>query len=149
MNSRPLTVDNLTDPSSMPLSPSNILTMKTRIVLPPPGIFQRADLYCRKRWRQVQYLANDFWSRWKKEYLSSLQSRSKWSGEKRNFQINDVVLVKDENLPRNQWPLARVAKVFTSEDKLVRRVQLYIPTSKSELQRPIHKLVLLVGADEQ
>ena len=133
----------------MPLSPSNILTMKTRIVLPPPGIFQRADLYCRKRCRQVQYLANDFWSRWKKEYLSSLQSRSKWSGEKRNFQINDVVLVKDKNLPRNQWPLARVAKVFTSEDKLVRRVQLYIPTSKSELQRPIHKLVLLVGADEQ
>ena len=148
VNSRPLTVDNLTDSSIMPLSPSNILTMKTRIVLPPPGIFQREDMYCRKRWRQVQYLANQFWSRWKKEYLSGLQNRQKWVGEKRNFRINDIVLVKDENLPRNQWPLARVVKVFASNDKLVRRVQLLIPTSKSELQRPIHKLVLLVAADD-
>ena len=148
VNSRPLTVENLADPSSMPLSPSNVLTMKTRIVLPPPGIFQREDMYCRKRWRQVQYLANQFWSRWKKEYLSGLQKRQKWGGEKRNFRINDIVLVKDENLPRNQWPLARVVKVFASKDKLVRRVQLLIPTSKSELQRPIHKLVLLVAAND-
>ena len=148
VNSRPLTVDNLTDSTSLPLSPSNILTMKTRIVLPPPGIFQREDMYCRKRWRQVQYLANQFWFRWKKEYLMGLQNRQKWVGEKRNFRINDIVLVKDENLSRNQWPLARVVKVFVSRDNLVRRVQLLIPTSKSELQRPIHKLVLLVAADD-
>jgi len=148
VNSRPLTVDNLNDSTSLPLSPSNILTMKTRIVLPPPGIFQREDMYCRKRWRQVQYLANQFWFRWKKEYLMGLQNRQKWVGEKRNFRINDIVLVKDENLPRNQWPLARVVKVFVSRDNLVRRVQLLIPTSKSELQRPIHKLVLLVAADD-
>ena len=37
---------------------------------------------------------------------------------------------------------------FCSKNNLVRRVQLLIPTSKSELQRPIHKLVLLVAADD-
>jgi hypothetical protein len=149
VNSRPLTVENLNDPTSVPITPNSLLTMKTKVVLPPPGEFQRADLYCRKRWRQVQHLANEFWLRWRKEFLCNLQVRQKWGSEKRNFAINDVVMVKDEDLPRNQWPLARVTKVFPdTEDGLVRRVQLLIPTSKSELQRPIHKLVLLVKADE-
>ena len=63
--------------------------------------------------------------------------------------VNDVVLVKDVELPRNQWPLARVTKTFPDEeDGLVRKVQLQISTSKSELQRPIQKLVLLVEGDE-
>ena len=145
VNSRPLTVENLNDPTSLPISPMNILTMKTKVVLPPPGVFQREDIYCRKRWRHVQHLANEFWSRWQKEYLCNLQIRQKWPNKKRNFQINDVVMVKDENLPRNQWPLARVIKTFPDPiDNLVRKVQLYLPTSKSDLLRPIQKLVLLV-----
>jgi len=123
----------------------NILTMKNKVVLQPPGVFQREDIYCRKRWRHVQHLANEFWSRWQKEYLCNLQIRQKWPNKKRNFQINDVVMVKDENLPRNQWPLARVIKTFPDTiDNLVRKVQLYLPTSKSDLLRPIQKLVLLV-----
>ena len=147
VNSRPLTVDNLNDPTSLPLCPMNILTGKTRIVFPPPGNFQRADLYCRKRWRQVQHLANEFWSRWHKEFMSTLQTRQKWNDTKRNFQVNDVVLVKDEQLPRNQWPLARVIKVFESPgDNLVRRVELATQSSKS-VMRPICKLVLLVEGE--
>ena len=73
LNSRPLTTDNLNDPSSLePLTPNHILMMKSNVVLPPPGEFQRADLYSRKRWRRVQYLVNQFWLRWRKEYLQSL-----------------------------------------------------------------------------
>jgi len=105
-------------------------------------------MYCRKRWRQVQHLANEFWTRWKKEYLQSLQVRQKWNEKSKNIQKDDIVLVKDENLPRNQWPLGRVVKTFPDDqDGLVRQVQLYIPTSKSELRRPIHKLCLLVEAN--
>ena len=83
LNSRPLTTDNLNDPSSLePLTPNHILMMKSNVVLPPPGEFQRADLYSRKRWRRVQYLVNQFWLRWRKEYLQSLQTRNKWSKTK-------------------------------------------------------------------
>ena len=149
VNSRPLTVDNLNDPMSLPLSPMNILTGKTKIVLPPPGVFQKADVYCRRRWRQVQHLANEFWSRWRKEFINSLQPRQKWNHRRRNFQINDVVMIKDENLPRNQWPLARITKVYEDpKDSLVRKVDLYAPTSKSVLLRPIQKLILLVEGDQ-
>ena len=63
VNSRPLTIENLHDPESNPFSPSNLLTMKSHFVLPPPGVFQKEDMYCRKRWRVAQHLANCFWSR--------------------------------------------------------------------------------------
>jgi hypothetical protein len=76
-----------------------------------------------------------------------LQIRHKWNNKEANFKTGDIVLVKDENLPRNQWPLGRIVKTFPDEhDGLVRQVQLYIPTAKSELKRPIHKLCLLVKA---
>ena len=64
VNSRPLTVDTISDPESPhPLSPANILTMKSMVTRGPPGVFQKADVYCRKRWRRVQHVANEFWLR--------------------------------------------------------------------------------------
>ena len=78
LNSRPLTVETLGDvKSEQPLSPNNILTMKTKVVMPPPGEFVRADEFSRRRWRRVQHIANEFWQRWRKEFLSALQFRQK------------------------------------------------------------------------
>jgi hypothetical protein len=79
VNSRPLTVENQNDPSGpVPLTPNHLLTMKTGIVLPPPGDFVKEDAYARKRWRQVQFLADQFWKRWRLEYLQKQQERQKW-----------------------------------------------------------------------
>ena len=73
VNSRPLTVETINDGQSpMPISPNNILTMKTKVVMPPPGVFQKPDLYCRSRWRRIQHLSNEFWSRWRKEFIQTL-----------------------------------------------------------------------------
>ena len=78
VNSRPLTTDTLNDPKSPePLTPNHLLTMKTKVVLPPSGNFVKEDMYARKRLRRVQYLANQFWNRWRKEYLLNLQKRQK------------------------------------------------------------------------
>lgn len=41
------------------------------------GIFEKADRYHRKKWRQVQLLADLFWKRWLREYLPTLQTRGK------------------------------------------------------------------------
>ena len=165
VNSRPLTVNNLNDPVSLePLTPNHLLTMKSNILLPPPGQFLRNDIYSRKRWRRVQFLANEFWNRWRKEFLSSLQSRQKWTAPKRNMCVGDIVIVKDDNAPRNLWRLGRILETYPESDGFVRKVRLSVGTlnldrngvrkSKlSELERPIHKLILLketedVPADE-
>ncbi|XP_031549049.1 uncharacterized protein LOC116286634 [Actinia tenebrosa] len=87
VNGRPLTVENLADPlSGEPLTPNQLLTLKTQVVLPPPGRFDTPDLYSKKRWRRVQYLANQFWLRWQKEYCSQLQRRQRWTDYKRNME---------------------------------------------------------------
>ena len=74
VNSRPLTC---VDADTPPLTPSQLFTMKTKVVMPLPGQFVKQDLYCRHRWRRIQYLANEFWERWRKEYLPILQTRQK------------------------------------------------------------------------
>ena len=58
INSRPPTVETLSDVNSqIPLSPSNLLTQKTSVVLPPRGNFDRPDLYSRSRWRRIQHIS--------------------------------------------------------------------------------------------
>lgn len=45
VNGRPLTVNSLTDVTAVePLTPNHLLHMKTKVVLPPPGEFQREDI---------------------------------------------------------------------------------------------------------
>ena len=75
--------------------------MKSKVTLPLPGEFQRADLYSRKRWQRVHFLVNEFWVRWRKDYLQTLQPRQRWVATRRNLQVGDIVIIKDDNLPRN------------------------------------------------
>lgn len=159
VNSRPITAHLLNDPTGpQPLTPNLLLTMKSSIILPPPGDFVKEDLYLRKRWRRVQYLANEFWQRWKKEYLLSLQQRQKWHKTNRNAKVNDIVIIQDDTTPRNDWKLAKVTAVYPSQDGCVRKVQLLISDSTLDnhgkrlskpvhLIRPIHKTVTLLEAD--
>ena len=42
--------------------------------------------------------------------------RKKWNTIGRNAEVGDVVLLDDENLSRNSWPLARITKVFPTKD---------------------------------
>lgn len=157
VNSRPLTTEN---PDHLePLTPNHLLTMKSKVILPPPGNFQRADIYSRKRWRRVQYLINEFWYRWRNEFLQSLQVRQKWMRSRKNLKVGDVVIVKDIDMPRNRWKLARIVETYPENDGLVRKVKIALADSTlddqgrrkrpiSYLDRPVQKLVLLLSRDE-
>ncbi|XP_068209228.1 uncharacterized protein [Palaemon carinicauda] len=85
VNDRPLTTVSDSPDDLQPLSPAQLLTQKSSVVMPPPGVFQKGDMYLRQRWRYVQFLANLFWTRWRREYLSTLQERQKWNKEKRHL----------------------------------------------------------------
>ena len=107
----------------------------------------------------MQYLANQFWKRWRLEYLQTLQTRKKWLAPQRNICVGDVVLLKEENLVRNQWQLGRIQEVFSDSDGLVRKVKVELASTdlnaKGErlspvtvLERPVHKLVVLMETGE-
>ena len=63
--------------------------------------------------------------------------------------MGDIVLLQDDDLPRNQWPLTRVTKVFHSKDGHIRKVQLLLTQEgrRKFLERPIHKTILLLAQE--
>ena len=155
VNSRPLSVESLEDPSGpLPLTPNHILTQRTCGVLPPPGAFSRSDNNIRRRWRQVQWLADEFWQRWRKDYLSTLQARRKWTKRRPNLDVGDIVLLRDDAICRADWKTGRISAVLPSDDGLVRKCEVTVPKisegaksllrTPSVYERPVHKLVLLI-----
>ena len=74
-------------------------------------------------------MADLFWNRWKREYLALQQLRKKWQKSVRNLQEGDTV--KDEDLFRNQWPMAEVITAHADDDGLVRTVELKFVNAKS------------------
>ena len=150
VNSRPITAIPSDTDEPLPLTPSILSTQKTRLLGLLPGKFVSQDVYTRWRWRKVQYLAEQFWIRWRREYIQNLQVKIKWNREHRNLAIDDIVLMKDEQAHRNNWPLGRVVHVIKSEDGRVRRATVLIRRDgqRRTYERPISALVLLVPSDE-
>ena len=93
------------------------------------------------RWRMLNQLRVNFWDCWRTCYLHELQTRHKWDKLYPNIKEGSLVLITAESTPRTQWPLARVIKIHSGDDGLVRSVTL--KTANSELKRPIAKFVLL------
>jgi transposase InsO family protein len=125
VNSRPITAvpEDATD--MLALSPNHLLLLQPSQQL-APGVFTKEDNYARRRWRQVQHLANVFWRRWVNEYLPLLQQRQKWLKKQRNVREGDIVLMVDQTAPR-----------------------VKVKTKSGEFVRPIHKLCLILESDEE
>ena len=121
--------------------------------MPPPGVSLREDLYSSKRWRRVQHLANEFWNRWRRESLHTLQMHQKWAKPQRNLVPGDIVVMKDDHLPRNEWKLARVEQTLPGDDGFVGTRLLDNQGRRAhDIQRleiPVHKLVLILPQDRE
>ena len=121
LNSRPITPVSQCPRDVDALTPNHLLLLQPGSSL-PCGVFDSTDNYPRRRWRQVQFLADLFWRRWKTEYLHLLQERQKWHTSQRNLCIGDIVLVMDS--ARNAWTMAKVIGITKDKKGLVRIVQV-------------------------
>ncbi|XP_071133064.1 uncharacterized protein [Mytilus edulis] len=148
VNSRPL-VSVSTDPDNPEvLSPSMLLTHKKGQDEQTMLQFGTKDML-RSQWKMVQGLADEFWSKWNKEYLHTLQVRKKWELPIKDLNIGDIVLMRDKELPRPQWPMAIVTKVFPSANMKIRKVEIRTirDDKPSSFIRPIVELIPLVLTD--
>ena len=144
LNDRPITKVS-EDPNDLEaLTPNHILLLKGKPIL-PPGLFEKSDLYIKRKWRQVQYVAELFWKRWTSEYLLVMQERQKWTKQRRNFIPGDIVVLADATAPRGSLMMGRVLSTTADLRGLVRSVK--VQTKTSILDRPITKLCLLLEAD--
>jgi hypothetical protein len=160
LNSRPLTPMS-TNPSDFAvLTPGHFLIGEPLVAIPGPDLTQikmnRLD-----RFEKIQQQKTHFWNRWQKEYLHILQNRPKWTTPAPNFEVGDLVLIKDESLAPQKWKMGRILEVYPSKDGNVRVAKVraitvkIVPRTKgmqpleefqsqeSILTRPIHKLVRL------
>lgn len=86
-------------------------------------------------------IAQDFWRRWSKEYLTSLQGKTKWKTKGTNLSIDDIVPIQDNNLPPLKWELGKVIETYVGKDGNVRVVTL--KTLNGTLKQAINKLCKL------
>ena len=138
LNSRPLcplsdSYDDLTA-----LTPGHFIIGDT--LLSPPEI-PTENLLLTNRWHQLQKIHHDFWSIWSREYLSRLQSRPKWNQTNLNIAVGDLVVIKDDHLPANQWKLGRITALHPGSDNLTRVVS--VKTSSGIVKRPLVKICKL------
>ena len=60
----------------------------------------------------------------------------------------DIVLLKDAEKVRNNWPMGVIVDAIRGEDGLVRTAHVKVATG-SIMKRPIAKLVLLLESTEE
>nr|CAI5822571.1 unnamed protein product [Callosobruchus analis] len=142
MNSRPLTPLS-DDPSDLnALTPGHFLIGTSLLTVPQNDLTEvpenRLDHY-----HKIHQKCQFFWSRWSKDYLTTLQPRQKWTSDTNSpsLAIGSMVLVNDENLPPLHWRLGRVIKLHPSSDDKKRVAT--IRTASGDLTRAVQKLCLL------
>ena len=143
INRRPLTRVSSDPRDPRPLTPMDFLTpgviTSSTSVLPLTPL---SGSSLRRSQDSLRPLVESLWKRWRKEYVASLQSRSKWLSRSRNLQNGDLVLLVDELAPREFWPLGVIVNVYPDDRGDVRRVIVRTAAGK-ELDRDVRKIVLL------
>lgn len=137
INSRPLhPLSNEPDDLTC-LTPSHFL-INTNIMSIPEEDFSLKQTNRLSLWNQITKLRQLFWKRWSTDYLHSLQQRTKWYNATDNVKVNDLVILKEDNVPPLKWNLARVVELLPGRDGRVRSI--VVKTNKGLFTRPITKV---------
>ena len=96
-------------------------------------------------WEKTQSAINKFRIKFQEDYLPSLREVHHWDHDQAHNAVpvepkpGDVVLVKEEMQPRNQWKLGRIVMVRHGRDDAIRDVKVQLP-SGHQSRRPISQL---------
>lgn len=141
LNSRPITPMS-SDPNDFsPLTPGHFLIGRP-LTAPASDDFTSKPTLSLTRFKRIEQLRQHFWVRWSKEYVTELQKRTKWTQNNGELKINDLVLLKDDNLPPLQWRLGRILSLFPGKDAVSRVAD--IKTAKGVTRRAFSKICPLL-----
>lgn len=142
LNSRPLTVRLNADQSHTVITPGHFLVGDSLLNDPIP---EQMEWKLVKRYEIVQRVLTTVWKAWYRDYIAQLQTRWKWQTSTKNFQVGELVILKDVNTCPNDWPLAKIVAVFPDSTGLVRTVDVLV--NGSTKRRDISVLVPLPNED--
>lgn len=147
LNSRPL-CPLTTNPDDLdPLTPGHFIIGKSLTSLPESN-YEHIKENRLGHYEKLQKIIQTFWIRWKAEYLSELQVRSKWRRDEDNqkpIQVDDLVVLKEDNVSPTQWPLGRIVELHPGDDGIVRVVSVKV--RDGIIKRSIRKVCILPNGD--
>lgn len=136
LNSRPLSPLS-SDPFDLnPLTPGHFLIGRPLTSMPSiPGEDSRITYH------KLEKIRQEFWQRWRMEFVAELQQRNKWKIGTLEPKIGDMVIIKDANLPPQRWRLGRITRLHMGADNVCRVVDIY--THRGTIRRGTHYIVRL------
>ncbi|XP_052747141.1 uncharacterized protein LOC128199875 [Bicyclus anynana] len=138
LNSRPLCPIS-SDPNDLSvLTPGHFLTLEPLTAVPDSDLSQ-INIKRLNRWQMLQAFHQNFWCRWKNEYLNSLTQRAKWTKDSKPLKIGSMVIIKDENRTPLHWSLGRVTNLISGADGIA-RIAILKTATNNHVQRPLVKL---------
>ncbi|XP_018374002.1 PREDICTED: uncharacterized protein LOC108768167 [Trachymyrmex cornetzi] len=144
LNSRPITPIS-SDPRNLTfLTPGHFL-IGTPLTACPEEPVEGIPANRLSRW-QIQQIKQQFWRRWSREYLHSLQQRNKWYASKSPIDVGQVVILMEDHAPPLSWNLGRIQELHPGEEGVTRTVT--VRTAKGIYKRPITWLCILPIANE-
>ncbi|KRX71653.1 hypothetical protein T06_55, partial [Trichinella sp. T6] len=129
INNRPLTLLSEDPKDCAPLTPAHFLIGRELAALPTSSGETPSGTGARHLGRQ---------------YLVSLNVRGKWKKIDRPPEVDDLVLVTEDTVPRSRWKLGVITELLPGSDGIVRSVRLR--NARGVLTRPSRLLVLLEPA---
>lgn len=94
----------------------------------------------RDTYKRSQYLADQMWQRWCKEYLPTINMRSKWVEDRRQVRIGDLVFIVNDGQRKN-WTRGVIVEVFEGNDGRIRQVS--VRTTKGVSRRAVSNLAVI------
>ncbi|XP_066910124.1 uncharacterized protein [Clytia hemisphaerica] len=147
LNNRPLTY-LYTEENVDPLTPNKLIygrDLNTNIA-PNLNEEENENVDLDTRYVYLQTILDQFWDRWSNEYLVSLRERSRNIAKTSNIDVvprtDDVVLIHDDKVKRQNWKLGKITKLIRSTDGKVRACELSVITNGKLMnyKRPVNKL---------
>lgn len=146
LNSRPICPINHDVNDNNYLTPGHFVIGEPPITIPEPSLLQ-SNINRLSRWQLVQRIYQEFWQLWSNDYLSTLQQRNKWTKQKDNVHVGQLVIYREDNVPPAKWPTTRIIEIHPGDDDNTRVVTIKTPTTV--LKRPINKISVLPIIDNQ
>lgn len=87
-----------------------------------------------------------FWITWKKYYLNNLTDINNREPEKsKEPRVGEVVLIEENETPRNLWKYGRIRRLKLSKDKISRTCKVILPNRKTIESATNHLYLLEIG----
>lgn len=140
LNGRPLTFVSMDPDDDEPLTPNHFVLGRAHPHIPPLNVDESHNL-SRRRWKFSQFIVDQYWKRWMREYVPNLIESRKWFRQTQKLQIGDRVLIVDENAKRGEWPVGKVVVVKRGDGNIVRTA--VVQTKSGIYTRPVIKLCII------